>query len=666
MTELRVEDYVIPAADLGPENPLPFFREAEDVKWDLHPSIPEAERASLGWRVGRRVLPYRLQDGYSRAKKPTAIKSFVLENETLRATFLPDFGGRLVSLYHKGADRELADRNPVLQFANIGLRDAWFSGGIEWNTAVPGHWHLTCSPVFTARIEGPQGEPALRIYEWDRVRCFPWQIDFHLPPGSQFLFARVRLVNPHEAEIPMYWWTCMAVAEMPETRVLCPADKILTRYGVSQSLWLGDLQDQAEGDVSYPVNSRNARDFFYYVPDGERRWIAAVDGSGAGLIQTSTERLRGRKLFVWGMGSGGRRWQEFLAEPGRAYIEIQAGLAVSQYQCIPMPAGAHWTWTEAFGLLQIDPAKAHSADRREAVRTAGAALEEMLPRKKLETLDREFAEVMTKSAGEPLHTASGWGALERRRFAAEGKEDRIPAELAFDESSLGPDQQPWLALLSDGALPETDPAQDPGQWMIQPEWEALLRESVQGDHWLTWLHIGNMRLEAFDPQGAREAWERSLELRQSGWALRNLSILERREGHNEAAADLLQQAWECGPRIAPLAIEYARALAHSERYDELRAFAEALPEEIRSHERLQLLLAQVWLRDGELDKVEALFEREFANVREGELSLSDLWFALQERRVSAAESIPIDDELRARVRRDFPPPRNIDFRMKMD
>ena len=68
-------------------------------------------------------------------------------------------------------------------------------------------------------------------------------------------------------------------------------------------------------------------DLFFDIPASGRKWEAALDGSGTGLVQTSTDRLQGRKLFMWGSGSGGRHWQEFLSAPGRAYLEIQAGLA---------------------------------------------------------------------------------------------------------------------------------------------------------------------------------------------------------------------------------------------------------------------------------------------------------------------------------------------------
>lgn len=50
-------------------------------------------------------------------------------------------------------------------------------------------------------------------------------------------------------------------------------------------------------------------------------------------------------------------------------------------------------------------------------------------------------------------------------------------------------------------------------------------------------------------------------------------------------------------------------------------------------------------------------------IREGEVSLTDLWYRLHEARLAADEGIAIDDALRAHVRQAFPPPPRIDFRM---
>ncbi len=661
-TTLRVEPYSLPAADVGPENPLPMFRgDNEDDVPKLDPAIPEAERRYLGWRTAWRCLPHRMQDGYSRDKKPRTFESLVLENEFLRATFLPQFGGRLVSLVQKPGGRELLSRNPVFQPANLALRNAWFCGGIEWNTTLRGHHFLTCSPVFAAEVRGTEGEPVLRLYEWDRVRCFPWQIDFHLPPGSPFLFARMRIVNPHDRELPMYWWTTIAVPERRDVRTLAPATTALS-FNRDTGVTLVPLPVWNGLDQTYTTQSLSAYDFFSRFADAQRRWIAALDGEGRGLFETSTDRLRGRKLWGWGMGQGGQRWQEFLSVRGEAYIEIQAGLAQTQSESIPMPARESWCWTEAFGPLEADPRRVHGPDWQRAWKAADEAIEKILPRARVEQLDTKFAAVTTRTPTRSLKLGSGWAALERRRCATQGQPDPIPAELTFPSESLGADQAPWLALLEKGEVPKRGANEEPGALMTQPEWLPLL-EKASDVHWLTWWHLGNLRMEALDLDGAEKAWQASLKCQATGWTLRNLAVLAERRGDKAKACDFIRQAWQAGPQVAPLAVECLQTLTRAERYAEAYDLVAAFPDAVRAHERVELLWAKAAIEIGKLDNVERVFSRDFATIREGEVSLTDLWFAFHEKRLAAAGKVPVDDRLRERVRRDFPPPRFIDFRM---
>ena len=132
MTTLRIEPLSMPGVRLGDENPLPHFRNrVSDRPVICHSSLPDEKRRLLGWETGFRVLPYRMQDNYTRQREPVLYRTIILENEILKATFLPDLGGRLISLVHKPGNRELLARNPVFQPANLAIRNAWFSGGIE-------------------------------------------------------------------------------------------------------------------------------------------------------------------------------------------------------------------------------------------------------------------------------------------------------------------------------------------------------------------------------------------------------------------------------------------------------------------------------------------------------------------------------------------------------
>lgn len=652
----------MPAAAIGPENPLPLFRSADPSPViHAHDSIPPEDREHLGWETAFRVLPHKMQDAYQHEMRPRKFVVATLENEHLRAVVLPELGGRLASLVDKQSGLELLESVTEFRPANIALRNAWFAGGVEWNTAQMGHHYLTCSPMFAARIQGTRGEPALRLYAWERTKRFPFQIDLHLPPDSRFLFARVRVINPHESEIPMYWWTNIAVPQSADRRTLVPAESAI--HNVPGGFELTDVPMLDGMDLTYGTNHRGAKELFFKITEGGRPWIACLDGRGEGLVHVSTARLKGRKMFVWGTSRGGQRWQEHLLGPDRAYLEIQGGLARTQIESVPMPPKTDWAWTEAFGLMRADPDEVHSSDWRTAYGSVEVALDSMLPREAFDRLDAALSDAMDSPCEETLFSGDGWGSLEQTRA---GSVEIGSSALAFPEELIGPEQAPWLSLLRDGALPERDPLEEPGHYMVQPEWRALLEDSIRrgaSDHWLGWLHLGVMKLEAFDAAGARDAWTRSIEHKPSAWAYRNLAVLENREGNLEAACDLMGRAWEIGPELTPLALEYADLLERSGRWDELRSFVAGLSEAIRCHERVLIVSAKLALHFDDLSGVEEILSHEFATIREGEVTLTDLWFAWQAKLISEREGIPTDDELMARVRKELTPPMRIDLRM---
>ena len=692
MTELRIENYTIPASVLGGKNPLPDLPAppAPDAPSAFDPNMTEAERAFQKAAEVRGCLPYRIQDAYDRSEAPRPLRAAVLENERLRATFLLELGGRLWSLYHKARRRELLYQPKVLHFANVALRNAWFAGGVEWNVAVRGHAAYTCSPVFASRVVAGDGSPVLRLHEFDRFRGFLFQIDFLMPGGEAMLLVRPRLLNPHAETAAAYWWSNIAVEEAEGRRVVVPADRAY-HYG-----YQGRMEEVAvpvrDGiDTSYPARLPTARDCFYRIPPGNRPWIASLDGGGAGLVHASTARLKSRKLFVWGMGPGGRRWQQHLGGRGTAYVEIQGGLARTQSEYAAMPARADWSWTEAYMLMEADPAVVHGADWTASHRHVQERLDALLPQARLEALHGETAALADRRPEEILFRGSGWGALEARRRGWHGHaplRDRAlsdathghptaggratpaaqwPAGLVFDDASLGEDQAPWLALLGQGALPVRDPADAPGAWMTAAPWRRRLAESARtpaGDHWLTWLHLGVAAHRAGEMAEAEEAWRKSLARHPSAWAYRNLAVLARHQGRAGEAADLYLRAAELKPDLPELQTECGQALTEAGRFADLDRWLDGLPQAVRRSGRIEMLAARAATERGDLAGAEAILERiELADVREGEIALTDLWFSIQEKRLATAEGAPIDDALKERVRRTLRPPKRLDYRM---
>lgn len=667
-TTLTFETLKMPGAKLGGENPLPDIHSAGDVHSSIQfdASVPEEERQYFGYGQVSGILPYRIQDQYDRDKTLREFPCVVLENRYLRAVFLPQYGGKLWSLFDKTRQRPLLHENPVFQPANLALRNAWTSGGVEWNIGMTGHTPYTLSPLHTAVLARKDGTPVLRMYEWERIRQVSYQLDVCLPEESRYLLVRVRLCNTRDEEVPIYWWSNMAVDETPDTRVLAPADRAFC-FDYSRVLTKAPMPVYNGKDCSYTTRIPRAMDLFFDIPAAGRKWEAALDGKGVGLVQTSTDRLQGRKLFMWGSGSGGRHWQEFLSEPGRAYLEIQAGLANTQMEHLPIPGRACWDWLEAYGCMEADPEKVHSADWTEAYSCVEKQLEQDLPRKNLEQELEKMREELDVSA--PVKSlGSGWAALELLR-RKEG--NCFHGEKAlFGPESMGEEQAPWRQLLETGAFPELAPEETPAAYLTQSEWAQLLEQAVKNgsDHWHSWYQLGVMYCAQGETDKAAEAFRTSQSRTPNGWAMRCLAVLDGKKGNARNAAAEMLEAYRLLP-ILPVAIECGKALLQAEDFSGYVDFFDGLPCEMQRHGRLQAIRVQAAIELDEYDLALELLTRsnlEVSDMREGESLLSDLWTALWMRRIGAREGVPQDDALRARVLSEYPVPERLDFRMKTE
>ncbi len=239
------------------------------------------------------------------------------------------------------------------------------------------------------------------------------------------------------------------------------------------TLRVAAVPDDGDGDVTFPSRHLDAADFFFDLPPGVRPWIAAVSGDGTGVAQVSTGELRGRKLFVWGTGSGGRRWQRWLSHGGdEVYAEIQAGLAPTQFEHLSMPGRASWSWTEAFGAITVESELSRRGRWADAVGHVGAAIDELVPVEQLDAWHGDAERVADRMPTELLATGSGWGALERHRRQLVGEEWFDDTGSPFPDSSLGADQKPWLELLHTGQLPVQAADRPPPSYIVGGDWEA--------------------------------------------------------------------------------------------------------------------------------------------------------------------------------------------------
>ena len=408
MTILDIRSIVVSMPRQGPLNPLPPMRLLGDLHDDIDcAGLDEEMAGNIRYGHVSSVLPYLLQDDYSRELVPQETSVAVLENSHLRAVVLLEFGGRLWSLEDKVAGRELLYNTDRIQLGNLGLRNAWFPGGVEWNLGTTGHTALTCSPVHAVSLELPDGAPGLRIYEWERMRDLAYQVDFRLGPGARHLAVDITVTNPNTHAVPAYWWSNIAVASSAGARVVVPSRSAF-EFTYTRRLHRVPVPGSGRLDLSYPHAAPRTADYFFELDPGKLPWIAAVDTAGVGLLQVSSRRLRGRKLFTWGNTPGGRRWQEFLTGSTESYFEIQAGLSTTQLEHLPLGPGASWSWSEVYAPVSV-PVEAVHGEWPAAIE----CMESVIAEAAVQSMPEERAGVAHDRQGASLHTARDGGRSSR-------------------------------------------------------------------------------------------------------------------------------------------------------------------------------------------------------------------------------------------------------------
>ncbi|MCL5006362.1 MAG: DUF5107 domain-containing protein [Acidobacteria bacterium] len=278
----------------------------------------------------RRVYPYPLLDNVTRRRELKSYRAIFLENSYLKATILPDVGGRLISLYDKIGHREVFYHNHVIKPLPAGVRGAWISGGLEFNFP-DSHSTDTVSPVSYEISNRSDGSAAVSLGDLDQVTGMLWEEDLILRPQCARLELYVRLLNasplPH-----LYWyWGVGAIYATQDLQLIFPmreanTDVGLFTYPVNRGVDWSWYKNAYEGNSLFACQVR--RNFFgaYY------------HDSDHGIVHVADFRdLPGKKIWTWGHAQAGKVWESALTDNDGSYDEIQTGRTETQlkYEFIP-------------------------------------------------------------------------------------------------------------------------------------------------------------------------------------------------------------------------------------------------------------------------------------------------------------------------------------------
>ena len=666
MSKCYTASYTMPSADLGKENPLPDIKNVSYIhaKIETTDAVPAELKKYINKGMISTMLPYCRQDGYNREIKNRIFNSVVLENEHLKAVFLPELGGRLWSLIDKKTSRELLYCNPVFQPGNLALRNAWFSGGVEFNVSIKGHNPLTCDPLFAQKITMPDGSEGVRMFEYERIRGVLYSIDAWIPKNSSLLYIRPKIENRTGKDIWMYWWSNIAVPAYKKTRVIVPTNETFINYFGNDHYVLdySALPYTLDTDVSYPDNLSRSLDFFYNIADAGEKWITAVDQEGYGLLQCSTSELKGRKLFVWGQGEGGKNWNRFLSDGSNdGYIEIQAGLARTQLEHIPMSDGETWSWVEAYGPINCGE-RVHGAWDT-AVGIVSGKLEKLFEGGVNNTLSGVRNDKAV--SGEILCLGSGWGALEEIARKAQNLPS-LSSEIKIPNNSLTEAQQEWIDLLETGRLAERTVTAEPKGYVIDEFWHNLLKKSLEtpeNRNWYSLMHLGVMEYASGNTDTALSLFLESVEKKANAWCYRNIAMIYRNEYHDiEKAYTYMEKAFELNKTCRGILIDTATTYLQAKHYSEwLEAYSQI--GDMQKDGRLKLYKVKALMGLNHYKEATKILNYSFnmPDIKEGDTAISDVWFELYGKILSEETGITEPEKLR-RLTEEKYPLKNLDFR----
>jgi hypothetical protein len=335
-----------------------------------------------------------LNDTFSTDIVTHSYKSFILENEYLKVTLVPEFGGRILSMIYKPTGHEQLYQNPVgrpygPQWGSFYYNWLMVWGGIFPTFPEPEHGKAWCRPwgyeitsntaekvsvkmTFTDSINFKKA-PTKFKYGVTNITC---HFEVTLAAQTSALKTTVTLVNPNTSETPYEYWTNVSVSpgSIPgntqcddQTEIIGPVSYVK----ISDS-WpdIRKVEQNANGDIYQLKNLRWYKNWTndgiaYAWPVEGNFWGALNHGNSEAIIRIS-DNVKTPGLKLWGFGYNQSRGfnPETNTEYHRPFMELWAGASKEFFTPAKLPANSTMQfdeyYTPAVGLTSFTHASQHA------------------------------------------------------------------------------------------------------------------------------------------------------------------------------------------------------------------------------------------------------------------------------------------------------------------
>lgn len=170
-----------------------------------------------------RVYPYPMSDVLTNERSQRAYQMVYLENDYVKISVLPEFGGRIFSALDKTNNYDFFYKQSVIKPALIGTLGAWISGGVEWN--FPHHHRpTTLLPVDYWIQRHPDGSATLWTADTERRHRMRLYLSITLRPDRSYVEVLIHPFNQSPLVHSFLYFANPAVHVDSSYEVIFPPD----------------------------------------------------------------------------------------------------------------------------------------------------------------------------------------------------------------------------------------------------------------------------------------------------------------------------------------------------------------------------------------------------------------------------------------------------------
>ena len=284
--------------------------------------------------------------------KPKTYRAIFVENEYLKLTYMPDFGGRFFSLYDKVRGREVFYRNDVIKPAHYNPRISWPQSGIEMTGPYAAHMLTLYGEPFWSNkvVRHEDGSVSLVLGELDPVYHMKVNLSATLHPGVAALQMSVFCYNRRDGRMPQMIWLSAALSATPKTRFIYP----MTRTIGHTTSEIADWPVYNGIDYSWDRNNQHMLGVFGIDIYDNFQGAYQFD-QDYGVFRYADRRIvQGMKMWTFGYSAQATALERAYTDNAGPYIEVQSGRHVwdGNYEWVGPHKVENWSewWVPVAGI----------------------------------------------------------------------------------------------------------------------------------------------------------------------------------------------------------------------------------------------------------------------------------------------------------------------------